>query len=107
MRTFATLLVCPLAALGAALYPRQMSVPDGPWTAGAWRQNPDSDVFFVGDAINANGGKFWVNKDTSSYCPEGVEGLDCAQLPGTSTVFAGGNGTLALDVVVPGGQQGE
>ncbi|KAK7756957.1 hypothetical protein SLS62_000973 [Diatrype stigma] len=105
MKTFATLLVCPLAALGAAILPRQMSVPEGPWTAGVWRQDYTSDVFFVGDAINANGGKFWVNRETSAYCPDGIEGLDCTQLPGTSTVFTGGNGTLSLNVAVPGGQQ--
>lgn len=107
MRTFATLLTCPLAVLGAAIAPRAMSVPSGPWTAGVWRVAPDSDVFFTGDGINASGGKFWVNKETSAYCPDGVEGLDCAAYPGTQTVFDGGNQTLSLSVPVPGGQQGE
>lgn len=106
MRTFATLLACPLAALGAAIAPREGSVPTGPWTAGVWRMPQDSDVFFAGDAINASGGKFWVNKDTSAYCPEGIEGLDCSAYPGSQTVFDGGNQTLSLSVAVPGGQQG-
>ncbi|KAI4863313.1 hypothetical protein F4820DRAFT_427303 [Hypoxylon rubiginosum] len=105
MRTFATFFACAPVALAAAIVPRAGSVPDGPWTAGVWRQPIDDDVFFTGNAINASGGKFWVNKDTSAYCPDGIEGLDCTLYPGSRTVFAGGNNTVSLDVSVPGGQQ--
>ena len=97
MRAFAILLTYPLAAMGAELIPQAGSVPDGPWTAGVWRMPTDGDVFFAGDAINASGGKFWVNKETSAYCPGGIEGLDCSALPGSKTVFVGGNDTLSLD----------
>ncbi|XXG98222.1 hypothetical protein Hte_004544 [Hypoxylon texense] len=105
MRAVATLFACAPAALAAAITPRAGSVPEGPWTAGVWRQPVDDDVFFSGNAINASGGKFWVNRGTSAYCPEGIEGLDCTLYPGSRTVFGGGNNTVSLDVSVPGGQQ--
>lgn len=104
MRSFIVLFASAPVALGAAIVPR---VPEGPWTAGVWRQPVDDDVFFVGDAINASGGKFWVHKDTSAYCPDGIEGLDCANYPGSRTVFVGGDNTISLSVSVPGGQQGK
>ncbi|KAI1386689.1 uncharacterized protein F4822DRAFT_324298 [Hypoxylon trugodes] len=99
MWTSAAFLTLPIAVLASG------SVPDGPWTAGVWRVPATDDVFFNGDAINASGGKFYVNKDTSAYCPDGIEGLDCTAYPGSKTVFVGGNNTLSLDVGVPGGQQ--
>ena len=53
--------------------------------------------------LTARGGKFYLGGGgPSSYCPESV-GSACPS--GNSTVFAGGDGTLALGVVVPGGQQ--
>ncbi|ORX92628.1 hypothetical protein BCR34DRAFT_629481 [Clohesyomyces aquaticus] len=52
--------------------------------------------------LNANGGKFILGGEPSSYCPEQVKDACPA---GTSTVLAGGYGTLSLGVVVPGGQQ--
>ncbi|EKG17832.1 hypothetical protein MPH_04888 [Macrophomina phaseolina MS6] len=56
-------------------------------------------------SINANSGKFWIGKPTSSYCPSSVV-EDCeTAYPGNVTVFAGGDNTLGLDVSVPGGQQ--
>ncbi|TAQ89301.1 hypothetical protein B7494_g2386 [Chlorociboria aeruginascens] len=73
--------------------------PAGPFTIGAY--NPD--IWGVA-GIAANGGLFWIGKDTASYCPA-VDGIDCDDYPGDSTVLAGGNDTLSLDVVVPGGQQ--
>lgn len=58
-------------------------------------------------SINANSGKFWIGKPTSSYCPSSVV-EDCeTAYPGNVTVFAGGDNTLGLDVSVPGGQQGK
>ncbi|RDL31916.1 uncharacterized protein BP5553_09318 [Venustampulla echinocandica] len=88
--------VSALVAMVAA----QLEPPAGPFTAGAW--NPSNR--WTGVAINASGRGFWIGKDSSSYCPV-VKGLDCTAFPGTSTVFAGGSGTLSLDVAVPGGQQ--
>src|SRR5438309_7217048 len=55
-------------------------------------------------SINAAGLKFWIGKSTSSYCPSEVV-PDCPA--GTDTVFAGGDGTLSMDVEVPGGQLGK
>lgn len=106
MKTSTVLLAFPLAALGAAAAPQARAVPSGPWTAGVWKIAEGSDFFFFGDPINASNGKFWVNRETSSYCPDGVEGLDCSLYPGSNTVFTGGNNTLSLSVAVPGGQQG-
>jgi hypothetical protein len=55
--------------------------------------------------LTARGGKFYLGGGPpSSYCPPQV-GDACP--PGTQTVLAGGDGTLSLGVVVPGGQQGE
>ncbi|EOD48974.1 hypothetical protein GTA08_BOTSDO10587 [Neofusicoccum parvum] len=54
-------------------------------------------------SINAAGSKFWIGKETSSYCPSEV--VDCAPYPGNVTVFAGGDPTLGLSTAVPGGQQ--
>ncbi|KAI2621497.1 hypothetical protein GGS26DRAFT_266140 [Hypomontagnella submonticulosa] len=105
MRSIAILLACPAVAVAAAITPMSGSVPEGPWTAGVWRQPANDDIFFNGDAISANGGKFYVHKETSAYCPGDVEGLDCSVYPGSKTVFTGGNNTLFLSVGVPGGQQ--
>ncbi|KAI2607104.1 uncharacterized protein GGS25DRAFT_319008 [Hypoxylon fragiforme] len=105
MRAFTALLSLPALALAASIARRAGSVPAGPWSAGVWRQPLNDDIFFVGDSINASGGKFYVNKNTSAYCPSGVENLDCSAYPGTKTVFRGGNDTMFLDAAVPGGQQ--
>ncbi|KAM3086502.1 hypothetical protein ACMFMG_000635 [Clarireedia jacksonii] len=54
-------------------------------------------------SVQANGGKFWINLPTSSYCPEEV-----AHCPaGNETLFLppSHSGTLPLSVSVPGGQQ--
>ncbi|KAI1660888.1 hypothetical protein F4813DRAFT_266974 [Daldinia decipiens] len=104
MRVLTALLVGPAVTLAAAIIPRA-SVPEGPWTAGVWRMPTDDNTFFNGNDINASGGKFYVNKNTSAYCPGDVENLDCSLYPGSKTVFTGGNNTLFLDVGVPGGQQ--
>lgn len=79
----------------------------GPWTAAAWRPVPDPEdgPRLDSTAIQANGGRFWMGKDPSTYCPSNVTGLDCAEYPGGQTIFIGGNDTLSLDVGVPGGQQ--
>ncbi|KAI0012655.1 hypothetical protein F4779DRAFT_567473 [Xylariaceae sp. FL0662B] len=105
MKALTPLLACSALASAMAITPRAGSVPAGPWTAGVWLQDQDSDLFFFGEGINASGGKFWINKDAAAYCPGSIDGLDCSAYPGSKTVFAGGNGTLSLDVAVPGGQQ--
>jgi hypothetical protein len=54
--------------------------------------------------LTARGQKFYLGgPGPSSYCP--VEQVGSACPNGTSTVFAGGDTTLSLGVVVPGGQQ--
>lgn len=54
--------------------------------------------------LTARGGKFYLGgPGPSSYCPPNLPAGSCP--PGNSTVFAGGDGTLSLGVVVPGGQQ--
>ncbi|KAI2463090.1 hypothetical protein F4781DRAFT_146253 [Annulohypoxylon bovei var. microspora] len=105
MKTFVTLLACPLIVAGIPMIPRSGPAPPGPWTAGVWKIAQGTDVFFWGDAINANNGKFRVNKNTTADFPDGIEGLDCSAYPGTNTVFVEGNGTISMNVGVPGGQQ--
>lgn len=55
--------------------------------------------------LTARGGKFYLGAGPpSSYCPaETIGAANCP--PGNTTVFAGGDKTLSLGVVVPGGQQ--
>ena len=54
--------------------------------------------------VSASGNSIWLNKKTSSYCPENIE--DIGGCPaGNTTTFAGGEDTLSMGVVVPGGQQ--
>lgn len=65
------------------------------------------DVYFsnlppVSGSLQANGGSFWIGKNTSSYCPDNVG--DCPS--GNSTSFVSdSNGALSLNTEVPGGQQ--
>ncbi|KAI0599948.1 hypothetical protein F4775DRAFT_548996 [Biscogniauxia sp. FL1348] len=78
--------------------------PAGPWTSEAKYYPSGPGAVTVG-AIQASGGKFWVGKEASTYCPPDVPNLDCSGFNGTDTVFIGGNDTLSLNVAVPGGQQ--
>lgn len=76
---------------------------------------PGSDYFVVTSSrstspihllpVNARGGKFYIGAGPpSSYCPaETIGAANCP--PGNETVFAGGDKTLSLGVVVPGGEQ--
>ncbi|KAH6660284.1 hypothetical protein BKA67DRAFT_653478 [Truncatella angustata] len=105
MRIFSFGVLYPFAVSATAIQPRAGSVPAGPYTAGVWRPAQGTDLFFYGDGINANAGRFWLGKNATSYCPGEVENLDCSKFATSSTNFVGGNGTLALDVSVPGGQQ--
>jgi hypothetical protein len=57
--------------------------------------------------LQANGGKFFLGGTASGYCPSAAIGTEtCDGLPGNVTTLAGGEVTLSLGVVVPGGQQG-
>jgi hypothetical protein len=72
-----------------------------PFTLFTWY----TDLPGLGGNINANGGSFWLRKNTSSFCPDIVK-PNCPV--GNVTSFIEGNtiGTLALNTAVPGGQQG-
>ncbi|TGJ82819.1 hypothetical protein E0Z10_g5941 [Xylaria hypoxylon] len=107
MKSVLALIACPVVVLAASISRRIQPAPFEPFTAGAWRIPQNDDVFFVGTGINASGGKFYINRNTSTYCPDGVSGLDCSLYSGSSTTFVIGNGTttMSLDVTVPGGQQ--
>ncbi|KAH6851405.1 hypothetical protein J4E91_010651 [Alternaria rosae] len=55
-------------------------------------------------SLTARGGKFYLGGGPpSSYCPPNIPAEACPA--GNTTVLAGGQGTLALGVVVPGGQE--
>ncbi|KAI1383085.1 uncharacterized protein F4822DRAFT_440768 [Hypoxylon trugodes] len=79
------------------------AIPTGSWLISIESRYP----LYLFDIIQANNGGFWYNKAPSSNCPDEVEGLDCSKYPGTQTAFIEGsvNGTVSLDVAVPGGQQ--
>ncbi|TGO10804.1 hypothetical protein BTUL_0125g00180 [Botrytis tulipae] len=51
-------------------------------------------------AITASGGRLYIGKKTSSYCP-----LEAGCPAGTSTTFVAVGSTLSLNTEVPGGQQ--
>jgi len=56
--------------------------------------------------IAANGLEFFIGKNTTTYCPEDSV-VDCSGVNTNSTIFSyfNGQGTVGLDVSVPGGQQ--
>ena len=56
-------------------------------------------------SLEANGGHFFLGGANSAYCPPELGAEVCAAYPGNQTVLAGGDVTLSLGVVVPGGQQ--
>ncbi|KAI1111880.1 hypothetical protein F5Y14DRAFT_442982 [Nemania sp. NC0429] len=104
MKSLLTLVAYPIAVLTASIPRETQAEPCGPFYAGAWRID---QPFFVGNSINASGGKFYLNRDTSTYCPAGVQGLNCSLFAGTATTLVIGDGstTMSLEVTVPGGQQ--
>ncbi|KAH8601932.1 hypothetical protein B0O99DRAFT_501190 [Bisporella sp. PMI_857] len=57
-------------------------------------------------SIVANGQRFWIGKETATYCPV-IENLDCSQLGNSTSVVAQPltESGLSLNVIVPGGQQ--
>lgn len=56
--------------------------------------------------LAANGLKFYIGKNTTTYCPED-SAANCAGVNTNQTVFSylNGAGTVSLDTTVPGGQQ--
>ncbi|KAL3428177.1 IgE-binding protein [Phlyctema vagabunda] len=92
-----TVLVSALAGLAAAAPAPAARQSSGSFSAIATRSGSPIHL----SSIHANGGKFWIGKETASYCP--VDPSSCP--PGQDTAFSAGAGGLALDVVVPGGQQ--
>ncbi|KAL8660183.1 MAG: hypothetical protein Q9202_006779 [Teloschistes flavicans] len=97
--TFTVLCTLLPLAFSSPIAPRQDTyVP--PITFGAIAARSASPIHL--QTINANGGAFWIGKNTTTYCPL-TNQTECP--PGTSTVFAAGNGGAGLDTVVPGGQQ--
>lgn len=59
-------------------------------------------------SIAANGERFWLGLATATFCPSDVSGLDCSTLTNSITAVAGDAGTatsLAMDGIVPGGQE--
>jgi hypothetical protein len=55
--------------------------------------------------VSASGQSLWLNKTTGSYCPSNIQEIGGACPPGNTTNFAGGDNSLAMGTVVPGGQQ--
>ncbi|KAI0397695.1 hypothetical protein F5Y17DRAFT_454849 [Xylariaceae sp. FL0594] len=106
MKVTLALLAAPLVALAAAAPKPDVSVP-GEFVASALSPENCKGPKSSGNPINASGLKFYINRPTATYCPEGISGLDCSFYNGTQTVFAIGEGLsgMSLSVTVPGGQQ--
>ncbi|KAI4194536.1 MAG: hypothetical protein LQ350_007713 [Teloschistes chrysophthalmus] len=102
LNTFAALCTLLPLAFSSPIVPRDDPfVP--PVKFGAIAARSASPIHL--QSINANGGAFWIGKNTTTYCPLANQ-TDCP--PGKDTVFAVGNGGLGgagLNTVVPGGQQ--
>ncbi|KAK6334592.1 hypothetical protein TWF718_010049 [Orbilia javanica] len=55
-------------------------------------------------SLNANGGKIWIGKKTSSYCPL-PDKKACPKGKDTSFWIDNNSGTAAMNAIVPGGQR--
>ncbi|KAI1822989.1 hypothetical protein F4861DRAFT_512308 [Xylaria intraflava] len=99
MKNLSTLIIAQIAALVTSV----SAVPFSPY---AWRlPSEESNLYFFGTPINAAGGKFYINRESSTYCPDGVSGLDCSAFDGTGTSLeVNDDTTIGLVVTVPGGQ---
>jgi hypothetical protein len=53
--------------------------------------------------INAADSKFWIGKSTETYCPTGIEGLDCSRLNSNTTQLQFYGDGLSMYTNVPGG----
>lgn len=54
--------------------------------------------------LSASNQSLWLNKPTASYCPSNIQTTGACP-PGNTTNFAGGDNSLGMGTVVPGGQQ--
>lgn len=94
--------ILPLLTAAAPVAEPAASTAASPNYFGGLTSRSGSNIHLL--PINANGGHFFLNKPTSSYCPSETVGCQACP-PGNTTVFAGGKNTLSLGTVVPGGQQ--
>ncbi|KAI1433243.1 hypothetical protein GGR50DRAFT_513675 [Xylaria sp. CBS 124048] len=103
MKNISIFLASQVAILATAV----SAARPGSFILGAYQiAKPGEDVIFDGDSINASGLKFWVNKDTTTYCPN-IPQLDCTGLDSNETLLSLSDftTTMGMDVNVPGGQQ--
>ncbi|KAL6890685.1 hypothetical protein GGI43DRAFT_214511 [Trichoderma evansii] len=57
-------------------------------------------------SINANGGKFWIGKETRTHCPSSVEDEGrCPMGKVTALIIHKQNGTSSLNTLTPGDQR--
>jgi len=54
--------------------------------------------------VSASDQSLWLNKPTGSFCPSNIKDIGGCP-PGNTTDFTGGDDTLDMGTVVPGGQQ--
>lgn len=89
---------CPAPSAAPAPEPE----PSGPSYFGVISARSASPIHLL--PLTARGQKFYLGgPGPSSYCPVAQVGDACP--PGNTTVLAGGDKTLSLGVIVPGGQQ--
>ncbi|KAF1937503.1 hypothetical protein EJ02DRAFT_458673 [Clathrospora elynae] len=92
----------PPASSSTVPVPSASATPVGPAYFGVISARSASPIHLL--ELTARGQKFYLGgPGPSSYCPVAQVGSACP--PGNSTVLAGGDKTLALGVIVPGGQQ--
>lgn len=107
MKSFiAATFIAAVAALPASTSCAPASVPTTapttePTEFGGLALRSASPIHF--GEINANGGSFWINKNTTVYTPENT--IPAPKNPYTAFVHSNSTGGLGLKTVVPGGQQ--
>jgi len=103
---FTTLVAGAMAASSCSSAPAASATPSAPADNGYFgviSARSASPIHF--QTLTARGGKFYLGgPGPTTYCPaESIGAANCP--PGNTTVLAGGDNTLGLGVVVPGGQQ--
>ena len=78
----------PFLASAKPIHPRQSTTPT-PFGLIAGRSGSPIHL----QTVNANGQRFWIGKDASTYCPSDVV-TDCP--PGTSTELLAADGTASM-----------
>jgi hypothetical protein len=91
--------VLALTALASAVSAQAAPAPTGYFSVISARSA--SPVHLL--PLQARGGKFYLGGSTSSFCPENIPASSCPA--GNTTVLVGGDKTLSMGVVVPGGQE--